>query len=570
MDAILPDSPYVFVTAAIGIVGLLFALVNLIKRHNTIEKKKKEIERKVFEANLLAEIGERISYQLNIGKILETIVESLDQLIPFSAIGYILVTKSEETELKVYLKESVPRAFIDTIAKYLLTSLNDSSPGSNITKEQLVENLSGAMLDENSKVTPASLWVTPLTIDSTAVGALCVVSTKPGLYKGPEMEVLTKILNQAHRAVARLESIIATEQTKLNAMVISMADGVLMVDQDLNLLVINPATITLLGLPADKKITVVEVIQSLATKMDLRTLIDQSLREDKLVTYENLVVGGKISQVLISPAKDKDQKLLGTVIIFHDITPEKQLEKIREEFTAMMVHELRAPLTVVRGTTDMLTHNPAMAGTDEGQKLLATMEKSSSSMLSLVNDLLDVAKLESGKFQILKTKNNLLDIVSDRVTFFDQIAKPKNISLTSAAIDGTITADFDRERVAQVLNNLLSNAIKFTPSGGHVEVSVKVINSMADVPWRYPDPPKISFKLPCVLVAVSDSGAGIPPDKIPELFSKFKQFHPLNVDDSGTGLGLVIAKGIVESHQGTLFLESRPNEGSVFYFTLPL
>ncbi|MCL4390035.1 MAG: HAMP domain-containing histidine kinase [Patescibacteria group bacterium] len=242
-----------------------------------------------------------------------------------------------------------------------------------------------------------------------------------------------------------------------------------------------------------------------------------------------------------------------------------------EDFTAKLVHELRAPLTVIRGTTDMFTRTPELADQDKGKELLKTMETSAGDMLTMVNSLLDVYKIEAGKFQVVKTRGNLADILTDRVTFFGELATENGETIKADLPDKNLTFNFDRDRIIQVINNLLSNAIKFTPNGGSVTVSASKINSPADIKWRFPSASRYYFSgvsKPAVLVAVSDTGEGVPKEKLPELFTRFKQLEPDN--HGGTGLGLVIVKGIVESHGGKVFLESQLGTGTTFYFTLPL
>ena len=254
----------------------------------------------------------------------------------------------------------------------------------------------------------------------------------------------------------------------------------------------------------------------------------------------------------------------------HLTLAQDNLEKLHEDFSARLVHELRAPLTVIRGATDMFLGNPNLAQQSEGKEILLTMRHSSEDMLTMVNDLLDVYKIEAGKFQIFKTNNNLIDIIRDRVIFFGQMAKSKSVSLDIKVTDENIPVSFDVERISQVLNNLISNAIKFTQSSGKVEVRATVISSIYDIPWRFPPAQDVSLKnLPACLISISDTGFGIPQDKIPDLFSKFKQLH--RVDGQGaSGLGLAISKGIIESHGGQIFIESKENEGTTVYFTLPV
>jgi len=241
-----------------------------------------------------------------------------------------------------------------------------------------------------------------------------------------------------------------------------------------------------------------------------------------------------------------------------------------EDFTAKLVHELRAPLTVIRGTMDMFSHTPELVGQDKGKELLKSAEISAEGMLALVNGLLDVYKIEAGKFQIIKAKNNLAEVITDRVAFFKELATQGGLELSASLPDPNLAGEFDRERISQVVNNLLSNAIKFTPKGGKITVIASKINSDKDIKWRFGPQSRnyqVQISKPSLLVAVNDTGEGVPAGKMPELFSQFKQLQPDNHD--GTGLGLVIARGIVESHGGQIFVESQPGSGTTFYFTLP-
>ncbi len=556
----LPADPAVYLTP-LAILTLVASFIQIRKSETDLAKRKKEIDQKIYETLILREIGERIGYELNLSKILDTIVGSLNKLIPFSVISYALWDPGKnKIDLRFHLEETVNRGFLEEMKNQMLAKLGRN--------EEILETVTGTIIDEGIKDKLASLWLLPLTINEQNMGILAVANKRAGLYKGPEMEILNKILAQANRAVANLEKVLATEEEKLNTMVASMSDGVLMLDANLGLAVINPAAAGLLGLKTDKKLTILDVAESLANKLDLRTKIEESQQKNALVTFDNLTIGDKISKLLISPVKDATGKVLGTVVLFHDITVQKELEKVREEFTAMMVHELRAPLTVVRGTADMIFKNPTMTAQPQGLDLLKTMENSAGTMLSLVNDLLDVAKIEAGKFQIIKVKNNLTEIIKDRITFFGQLAQPKSIALSSDFVEQNLEAECDKERTSQVLNNLLSNAIKFTPVGGRVILSAYHINNPGEIRWRFPtNKPAVNFSGPAVLISVSDTGEGIPEEQLPELFSKFKQLKP---SEKGTGLGLTIAKGIIESHGGAIFVQSQSSEGTTFYFTLPI
>lgn len=566
---LLPDSQFAFIALAPFVLAALLVAFWQLRRHEKeLARQKAEINQRIYETLILREIGERIGYELNIGKILDTVIGSLKNLIPYSVAGYLLIEPSgAAVDWRVHLEEPVNQGFLDAMRDHLIDTLNQIAPR-RFSPSDLKLSITGTIVDASDKGVAASLWIVPLTINSRGLGALAVASKKVGLYHGPEMEILVKILAQASRAVNNLEKVVASEQERLNAMVASMSDGILMLGKNLELLVINYATLTLLDLPPKGKTTIFDVAKVLADKIDLRAKIEESQTAGKLVTVDNVLLGHKISQLLITPVRDPNQNPVGTVVLFHDVTAQKELEHLRGDFTAMMVHELRAPLTVVRGTTDMFLKDPAMRTSVEGEKLLKTMESSANSMLNLVNDILDVAKIESGKFEIIKTPNNLSDTISEQALFFKELASPKSITI-SVDTPSDLMASFDRDRIAQVFNNLLSNAIKFTPVGGKITISAYPVNSVTDIKWRFGHDHLTSLRTPCLLTAIADTGRGIEEDKVGSLFSKYKQLAPKD-GEHGTGLGLVIAKGIVESHGGQIFVESRLDEGTTFYFTLPL
>jgi signal transduction histidine kinase len=201
-------------------------------------------------------------------------------------------------------------------------------------------------------------------------------------------------------------------------------------------------------------------------------------------------------------------------------------------------------------------------------------------MLSLVNDLLDVAKLEAGKFQILKKQADIKAVVEQRVASFKTLAEQNNLTLKSN-LDASLpkTFEFDEHKIAQVLNNFISNAIKFTDAGGSITVSAFKLPANKDLAQAVVEKsliwpgikPGVSFPTDQVVLATTDTGSGIPADKISKLFNKFVQLESsARSEKKGTGLGLVICRGIAEAHGGTIGLFSEEGEGTTFYITLPL
>ncbi len=532
--------------------------------------------RRMYEVSILKELGERIGYSLNVQKIVDVITGSLRRLLPYSTVSYLLFTDEGRVVFHCVLEESVNKKFLEDVRVRMVTALS-TLIGKAIKKEEIDESISGTITDEMNQAGTKSFFNIPVVINNQAVGLLNVSSTKEGLYKEDEMTILYTIMNQASTAVSKLENILSQEKGKLNAMVASMADGVFMVDTRNRLLVINPTAKSMLGLTKSQT-SIFDVLDALASHIDIRTKIEESLKFDKLIIEEEVILTSIVLRVLISPVKDTDNKPLGAVVLFHDITKEKAIEKMREDFTSMMVHELRSPLTGIRSIANLLKQDNIKKEKKKYREFVDLIVTNSASMLDLVNDLLDVAKLEAGKFQIMKRPTNFTSVIESRVLSFKSLAAEGQVELEARVEPNLPIIVADESKISQVLNNLLSNAIKFTEAG-------KIIVSGFMLPAKHDLTEKVAslamvwpglkdgvkFDSDQVVIAVTDSGIGIPDGQITKLFNKFTQLeHSAASEKKGTGLGLVISKGIVEAHNGNIGAVSEEGKGSTFYFTIPL
>lgn len=529
---------------------VLFAIRRARDSQRRLIHREGELSRKMYELAILKEVGERIGYSLDVEKIIDIITGSLRKLFPYSTSSSMLISEDDRVIFKCDLEESVNSEFVNSVKDKMLAALsaltgNDFSAG----KVRVEEVVTGTIIDDENESPNASFFNIPLVINEKVVGVINITSTKGGLYKEEEMTILYRITKQASDAVSKLQLVLETEKGKVVSMVSSMADGVIMTDKDTRLAVINPAAKSMLNIQKDV-VTIFDVIDSLTGKFDLRTRIEESIKLEKLLIHDELFIADKVLQVLVSPVKDRESKTLGSVVIFHDITNEKQLERLRQDFTAMMVHELRAPLTAMKGTSDtILLHLSQLTG-DRLESSVRLLYDSSSQMLKLVNDLLDVAKIEVGKFEVIEEPSDLRSVIGEAVETFKSLAGAKGLTITGR-VDESVPQFlyFDRLRISQVLNNLLSNALKFTSVGG-ITIEAKAEESE-------------------VTVRISDTGEGIQKEDIPSLFNKFKQLQSKE-RAVGTGLGLVISKGIVESHGGKIWVESTLGKGSTFCFSLPV
>ncbi|HAT68750.1 MAG TPA: hypothetical protein DCS20_04000 [Candidatus Yonathbacteria bacterium] len=573
------------------LVGLYLAVVALsywwarrIKRE--IETKEREIKHRLYEIAILKEISDRTGYSLNIQKILDVIAGSLRQFIEYSAASYMLLEPSKIV-FKVDLDQSVSPQFIKDIRGRMLKSL-EALLGRTLTDMPVEETLTGAIMLDDLNEPAQSFFNIPLVIGNQLVGVLTVAHTKSGLYKEEEMAILYKIVSQASQAVTSLEDVVRTEQDKIAAMLESMVEGVVMTDRDYRIVAINPSAKEIVGYAPTGIPTIFDLAEKFKGMFDLKEKLEESIKLDKLLTLDGATFGDKYYQILVSPVKANrgamKGQILGGVIIFHDITHEKEAEKMRSDFTSMMVHELRSPLGNIKKIGELMKSSKVLEDKEASTEYAGMLYESSSSMLDLVNDLLDVSKLEAGKFEVDKQSANLKELLVERVKFFDTTARDASVSLKVSIGEGVPdTVLLDAKRTMQIMNNLLSNALKYTPKGGTVTVECflhtpgTAIGDEAlrfGLPWFSDETQKNTSKLEkSVVVAVTDTGEGLAPENIEKLWNKFAQFTSAarkGADHKGTGLGLVIVKGIVEAHGGTVGVGSKLGSGSTFYFTIPL
>ncbi len=217
-------------------------------------------------------------------------------------------------------------------------------------------------------------------------------------------------------------------------------------------------------------------------------------------------------------------------------------------FVNNVSHEFRAPLTIIKGALDNLSDGLHGALTQDQSEPISMSQREVSRMKRLVDDLLDIARMEAGKISLVLEDTALQECVRETAKSFELLAKHRGLALRLDLPEGPVRVRADRDRLTQVLVNLIGNAVKFTPQG---EIRVR-----------------LSTNADSALIEVSDTGRGIPPEHLDRLFQKFERVGA--AEEEGSGLGLAIAKAIVELHHGRIWVESAPGQGSRFSVTIPL
>jgi two-component system phosphate regulon sensor histidine kinase PhoR len=347
---------------------------------------------------------------------------------------------------------------------------------------------------------------------------------------------------------------LAGEKSRLRTIIGCMADGVLVTNLERQLVLWNAAAVKMLrlsgtdepGRPLSEYIkasSIDEALQNILSSKDAGlAMISQEIRleDPELVLMAQM-----------APVRDEAGTLLGAVTVLRDITKLKEIEKIKSQFVSMVAHELRSPLAAIEGWLDVVLSGAA--GDDERKKeaWLERAKERAHSLLALVNDLLEISKIEAGKVALKMESVQVADIIRKLVDFLKPEADRKALSFTIRMPEALPTVQADVQDMEKLFTNLISNAIKYNVDKGSVTIEATV------------DAQYVGFH-------VRDTGIGMAPEHLPRIFDDFFRIEDKRTSKiSGTGLGLTIAKKIVDSHFGHLEVKSRPDQGSTFSVYLP-
>ena len=352
------------------------------------------------------------------------------------------------------------------------------------------------------------------------------------------------------------------EKKNIEAIICSISDAVIVTDDFGNLVTANMPAANLFGF--DIRDCREKPISRIVANEEFRRLINNSRSTRTRHNRHELTVRKgdceSIYDCIISCIYDENRNVSGMIAVLHDITREKEVSRMKNEFVNHVSHELKTPLASITAYAEMLVDGE-VADDKTRAEFYSVIQSQAQRLNRLIEDILNVSRIESGLVKVEKEPLSLAMIIKDAVRMMKKQAEEKNIQLIEQVhvLHDQVMAD--RDMISRVIINLLSNAIKYTRSGGLVSVSCEV------------DEPDMSAREGEGLVRVSvvDTGVGIPANEIQHVFEKFYRVQANNKYAKGTGLGLNLVKQIVEKvHGGRVFVESKVGKGSTFGFELPL
>ncbi len=362
-------------------------------------------------------------------------------------------------------------------------------------------------------------------------------------------------VNQATAQLAERVRELQQSQGRLTAVIDSMQDGLVVYDHDRHVLRANTYMLNLFGMPRSG-------IAGMPAAEVVRLTGEPPLDEVQLSPASGAATDGVVFELdgarkrfirrMLSPVTGEGSLSEGLVAIYQDITDQKEVEQLKDDFLSIASHELKTPLTSIMGYAQLLNRrlggDARHAGSDD---IIDVIEAQCRRMKRLVEDLLDVSRIERGSLQASQARVDLEEMIRGLADKFDKTSPKHAFRVETPGQPVTVWGDPDR--LEQLLDNLLSNAVKYAPDGGPVDITLKLVEDRAEV-------------------LVRDRGIGIPEEQQARIFSRFYQAESVvrSRRFGGMGLGLFISKSIVDEMGGSIGVESTVGEGSTFHFELPI
>jgi len=546
----------------------------LDKRKQVVEARQQitQLEERNRELGLLYELRDAIGYTLDYNEVMELIMPSLHTVLDYHASAFLLVTEDEQTELTIWTPPDSSQDVVGQIELNLISAFNSISD-KQISRSMISTRLSKANFLAPLKHLPfqrlrSSINI-PLVIkdgpSNRLAGMVNISSYNSDAFDQSTSKLFHSIANNIiSDTLEKQRRMLTEEKNILETMVSSMSDGVIMFDRKKHISLVNSSAKRMLGLLVNGMVRESSLMESLGNShlaCAIRSICDRngngeynasyvenSFEEEIFVESTKMFLGASVS-----PLKADDGKICGVIAVLRDITKRKEIDEAKSNFISTVSHELRTPLTSIKNAVSIIETSDVIDNTL--QKFVTIANRNIDRLERLINEILAFSKLENGKMKMAFEAVDLKSLSHEVIANIQELAAQKIIKINERIPDNLPKAYADSDRLEQVLTNILDNAIKFTPENGQITVEAHLVSDFETAP--------ISDFLE---VNISDTGIGIDPDDQQRIFDRFERATLYN---KGVGLGLAIAKRIVDNHSGKIWVESELGKGSKFSFTIP-
>ncbi len=486
--------------------------------------------------------------------IIDRVLNAVSRVLPYDC-GAALVALAEGRSASLRLRVSGVVGDKGLLwVKDTVLSAHRKSSGQLLPEDRVVTRVAGSTSAEaTAPATFASQLTVPLVANGRPVGTLSLFSSKPGAYTAEDGELLDVLANQTTDAIQSLRAHEDESRRRIELMVESMADGVLLTDDKNEIVVLNPAARQLLRLTDDPAELTARHLQETLGFYPFE-LVRGWEYGGAQVLREEIKIFDRTIHSTVTPVADGRGNLRGVVVVLRDITEQKALEERKDEFVSMISHELRTPLTSIAGALDLVLNFLAGEINEKQQRYLEMAKESTEKLNAIVDDLLDLSKFAKGRMKMSFEVTHLDELVRRSVEKYGPAAIEKRVKISVQTDDSPLRVLADPNRINQVLNNLLTNSVKFTSEGGEIRVDLR---ASAGAPGF-------------ATLSFWNNGEAIAEQNLERIFDRFEQARTERTRSvRGTGLGLSICRSIVEAHGGRIWAE--PCEvGARFVVVLPV
>lgn len=386
-------------------------------------------------------------------------------------------------------------------------------------------------------------------------------STRVVVTHHDEVGQLAEAINQMSESLRSQMNQISENEGRLNSILENMLLGLMMIDSNGRIVLVNPTTETMLGFTSQELVG--KKYDAKSRYLPFIEQIEQCKQQMKLVRDElNLhYPNERLVEISVTPIGYGNEQWSGFLIVLHDITDLRRLERMRSEFVANVSHELKTPIASVKGFTETLLAG-ALNDQETARSFLQIIYNESERLNRLVGDILELSKIESKRSPLRLSPVHLTSLVENTIQMVDKAAKQKKISLEFFT-EEDLYLEADEDRLQQILINLISNGISYTPEGGRITIRTEAYTDDKEI--------EQTDEHDWIRITVSDTGIGIPKEDLPRIFERFYRVDKARSRSSGgTGLGLSIVKHLVELHHGTIRVESEVGMGTRFIIVMPV
>ncbi|MAS33094.1 MAG: histidine kinase [Anaerolineaceae bacterium] len=511
---------------------------------------------RVRQRDLLLDIIRAMTAQLDLGEVLRLVLNASVAMLAGRGVGFVALRNPATEEYNIRAILNIDSEKLPELEKQLAELVAGVSEGLDFNDlEQNLQQMADLIDPELRQLFPM-----PLVMAGEPVGLLLVFRDYVGVTTPNDLQILKSFADQAAIAVhnAQLYERVNRERQRLDAFVRHSADGVMILDVNRNILMFNPALERMTAWSAADAIGTVEESVIVWQSVQPTSLHDSMLAGWPHDENETLYVEGDITRldgvalsiaITYSPLYATDGRLINIIANIRDITNFRRAQEMQNVFISGVSHELKTPVALIKGYAGTLRREDATWDPQVIRDGLVVIEDEADRLTELIEDLLAASKLQARQMQ-MNLADVRLDVLANRAVERFQVQSERHHFKLAFPPDFPVIQG-DETHLRRVFDNLLSNAVKYSPAGGTIEVGGYASDD-------------------AVTAYVRDEGVGISLDEQAHIFERFYRVDgALSRKTQGTGLGLYLTQAIIEAHQGTIRVESKPGEGSTFYFTLP-